>query len=366
MITRNMPYTDIKIKGVNYSYQDLLFFSELKINDETVPDWEKSIYRFILEWIDNNDSIGVNTSGSTGSPKLIWLKKTRMLASAMATNSFFQLDSSKKVLLCLSSDFIAGKMMIVRAFVGGFDLHYIEPSSTSLLSILDEYDFAAAVPFQLETAFKSENSQILNNIKRLIVGGAAVRSDLMAILDYVETEIWATYGMTETITHVALQALNGRGKKDYFKAIEGVEFEIDERDCLKIFAPNISPETIQTNDRVDLINAKEFRFLGRIDFVINSGGIKFSPENLEQKIASYLERNFVFSAVPDADFGEKLVLVIEGPRYIDEIIDEIKFAMKKELSRFEQPKEVLFIPVLPKNENGKLDRNKIKQLISKK
>jgi len=364
MISRNRLYTDLKLNGKSYSLQDLLIISELKISDIEVPEWEKAIFRFISEWIDENDSISVTTSGSTGKPKEIWLKKNRMLASAMATNTFFQLDITKKALLCLSAEYIAGKMMIVRAFVGGFDLHYIEPASNSLLGIQTQYDFTAVVPLQLEAVFKSYNSQVLNNIKKLIVGGAAVRSDLNLILDYVESEIWASYGMTETITHVALQALNGRKKMDFFRAIEGVEFQVDDHDCLKITAPAINPESIQTNDRVDLINAKEFRFLGRIDFVINSGGIKFSPEFIEQKIAHFIDRNFVFSSLPDEVFGEKLVLVIEGSKYLDELLEEIKLSMKKVLSRFEQPKEILFVPILPKTESGKIDRIKLKQIIN--
>jgi len=356
-------YTNLKLNGLFYSKLEMFALSYAKLEDSNIPEWEKLIYRFIIEWLNDKDLVMVNTSGSTGKPKSIQIEKDRMIASAKATNEFFNLNEDKKALLCLSAEFIAGKMMIVRAFVGGFDLQYSEPRSDALLRFNSDFDFVAVVPLQLEYALKSDNIQALSRIKKLIVGGAAMRQNIIQKLEQVETEVWLTYGMTETITHIALQGLNGKYKTSYFKALRGVEFQLDKRECLLINAPLVSSDSIQTNDRVELVNKHQFRFLGRVDFVINSGGIKFSPEILEQKMAMHIERDFAFSSKIDDVLGEKLVLVIEGDSFSEAKGKELNKILKNALSRFEHPKEILFIRELPKTVNGKLDRNRLKEII---
>lgn len=355
-------YTSLKLNGQIYSPQELRILCDSKCTDIEIPKWEKSIFHFINEWLDGADHLHIKTSGSTGKPKKIQIEKDRMIASAKATNTFFGLDKSKRALLCLSSDFIAGKMMLVRAFVGGFDLHYTEPKSDALLKMNGDFDFAAVVPLQLEAVLKSEQIQNLSRIKKMIVGGATVRQDLIQSLEQVETKVWATYGMTETITHIALQGLNGNYKTHYFQGLPNVSFQLDERSCLRIDAPTVSLDTIQTNDRVELLNTHQFRFLGRVDFVINSGGIKLSPEILEQKLELHLHVNFTFSSKKDDILGERLVLVVEAKK-TESLHKEIHSIAKKVLDRFEQPKEIVFIQELPKTRNGKLDRIQLKNLI---
>ncbi len=356
-------YSKLKLNGESYTRKELLALADSKLKESKINLWEEAIYHFMAEWLDENEHVVVQTSGSTGNPKLLSIEKTRMIASAKATNSFFNLNENKSALLCLSAEYIAGKMMLVRAFVGGFDLQYTEPKSDALLKIKSDIDFVAVVPLQLELALKSGDKQVLGQIKKMIVGGASLRHDLIAQLETLNTEIWQTYGMTETITHIALQKLNGRSKTDYFQALQDVEFSCDERSCLLINAPAVSLDPVQTNDRVELINQNQFRFLGRIDFVINSGGIKFSPEILEQKLASSIENDFSFSSKTDRVLGERLVLVIEGNAFSEEKFTELNTTLKKVLTRFEQPKEILFIRQLPKTENGKLDRIRLKEMI---
>lgn len=357
-------YTSLRLNGNLYSRSDLLSLAKVKLKDVNIPDWEKSIFHFITKWLDDKEYVLVKTSGSTGKPKKIQIEKSRMLASAQATNTFFGLDESKKALLCLPTEYIAGKMMLVRAFVGGFDLHAVEPKSDALLKINNDFDFTAVVPLQLEVVLKSGNTQLINQVKKMIVGGATVRQELVQKLEQVETEVWATYGMTETITHIALKGLNEKHKTDYFQGLPNVDFQLDERDCLRINAPNVSREAIQTNDSVELLNAHQFRFLGRVDFVINSGGIKLSPEILEQKLETYIESNFVFSSKVDKLLGEKLVLVIEGGTNSEDVFRELNDVMKTSLDRFERPKEILFIQEFPKTRNGKLDRIALKGIIA--
>ncbi len=356
-------YNTLRLNGERYSRLELLSLSKVKLNDLNIPDWEKSIFQFITEWLDDKDYVLVKTSGSTGKPKIIQVEKDRMIASAKATNTFFGLDKSKKALLCLPTEYIAGKMMIVRAFVGCFDLHYLEPKSDALLKINDDFDFTAVVPLQLESVLKSENAQLINRVKKMIVGGAVVRQDLIQRLEQVKTEVWATYGMTETVTHIALQGLNGKYKTDYFQGLPNINFKLDERGCLRINAPAVSRNAVQTNDSVELLNPYQFRFLGRVDFVINSGGIKLSPEILEQKLETYIESDFAFSSKADKVLGEKLVLVIEEKTYSREKLEKLDIILKTVFDRFEQPKEILFIQELPKTKNGKLGRLFLKEII---
>lgn len=353
----------MKLNGQLFDPLELYSLSDLKLNDSKIPDWEKTIYQFIIQWLDEKEMIEVKTSGSTGKPKIISLEKKRMAASALATNSFFNLDKNKKALLCLSAEYIAGKMMIVRAFVGGFDLHIVEPKSSALILNQSHFDFTAVVPLQLESILKSNTMDALNQIHQLIVGGAALRSDLKSSLKLIKTEVWATYGMTETITHIALQGLNGKHQTDYFQALPNIEFQVDERDCLRIMAPEVSIDVIQTNDKVELLNAQQFRYLGRVDFIINSGGIKLSPEILEEKLAKHLQANYAFSSKKDIVLGEKLVLLIEGEKS-DNLEKEVWTQIKKALPKFEQPKEIIFVKELPKTSNGKLDRLQLSEKIA--
>ena len=357
-------YSTLKLNGQFYSRQELLTLSEAKLDSSTIPDWEKAIYLFIIEWLDEKEEVVVKTSGSTGKPKNILLEKQRMVSSAKATNAFFNLDENSKALLCLSAEYIAGKMMIIRAFVGAFDLYYKEPTSDALLHLETDFDFTAVVPMQMGIALKKENITPLNRIKKMIIGGAALREDLKESLDSLETDVWATYGMTETITHIALQRLNGKHKTEYFQALPNVKFDVDEKDCLRISAPNINSAAIQTNDKVELLDDQRFRFLGRVDFVINSGGIKLSPEILEQKMALHIGDEFAFSSKLDAILGEKLVLVIEGRTYSKEKLNELDKILQSKLDRFEQPKEILFVQELPETSSGKLDRISMKKMLT--
>jgi O-succinylbenzoic acid--CoA ligase len=357
-------FTNLRLNGLFYNQVDLKTLAQQKISDPSVADWEKAIFQFITDWLAEVDFVEVNTSGSTGKPKRIRLEKNRMLASAKATNSFFCLDESKNALLCLSSDFIAGKMMIVRAFVGGFDLHYLEPKTEVLFNNNSNFDFVAVVPMQLEAVFKSNQREALKRFRTLIVGGAALNEAIVKQIAEVTTEIWMTYGMTETISHIALRAINGTQKSELFIALDGISIDVDQRDCLRINAPTLNSQTIQTNDRVEWINNKEFRFLGRIDFVINSGGIKLSPELLEQKTAPFLKFEFAYSSLPDAILGEKLILVMEQKAMNTFQSAELKNDLEENLEKFEQPKEIRFVAALPRTENGKIDRKALQLLIA--
>jgi O-succinylbenzoic acid--CoA ligase len=349
-------FFDIKISGKHYSYNDILDLANNKMQNSNLLAWELSLYKFILEWISDTTTVKVKTSGSTGKPKTINLEKEKMIESAMRTGSFLGLKRDDKALLCLPADFIAGKMMVVRAFVLGLNLFPVEPASNPLDAIDEKFDFAAMTPMQVSQILEDSNGKKkLGNIEKLIIGGGEVDRNLAIQIASLQNQTWNTYGMTETITHVALKKLNNRDITNYFKAIPGVHFEKDSRECLVINAPHLSSEPFVTNDIVDLISKTEFEFIGRHDFAINSGGIKLHPETIEAKLRLAINQRFAIVGVPDEKLGQKVVLAVEGKN------DE-KFCPDYNavgLSKYEFPKEIIFIDKIPLTENGKINRKQL-------
>ena len=245
-------------------------------------DQRKNIEQLIQK-IKNKDSfIAFKTSGSTGNPKPIELKKTALVASATKTINYFQLKEKNSAALCLSVEHIAGAMMLIRSMVGGLTLHVFPSSTKTIDHITLPIDFIAIVPMQLESCLSSNKG--LNNIRlcrNIIVGGAPIKASLNDQLIEKKINAFHSYGMTETITHIALKkiGLSGAG---FYKTLDGILLE-SKKGALSINYPEISDLSIQTNDRVELLDQTSFRWLGRLDHVINSGGIKISPELLEDK-----------------------------------------------------------------------------------
>lgn len=294
----------------------------------------------------SNAHFSIRTSGSTGKPKVITLKKEYMFASAEATIDFLDISRGARALLCLPADKIAGAMMLTRAIVGDWRLSVVEPRAEPLKGLANEYfDFAAMVPFQVKNSWQS-----LNQVEKLIVGGGAVDEDLVQQMRSLKTQCWHTFGMTETISHVAMRSLSPN-TESVFKALPGVEFETDQSQRLIIVAPHIGIERMLTNDLVHLINNKSFAWLGRMDNVVNSAGIKLFPESLEQKIN--LPFNFFLTGLPHADLGEQLVMLIESSTPLsDDMLEEALSA----LGRYEKPKKIYYLPKFHHTDNGKLQR----------
>lgn len=304
---------------------------------------------FIIDWLQDNPAISVQTSGSTGKPKTIVLQKHQMAASAKATVEFFNLNKGTKALHALPGRYIAGKMMFVRAVLFGWDLHIVPPSSSPLKGLKQTFDFAAMVPLQVRASIKD-----LYRIKTLIIGGAAIPADLENALLEFPTSCWATYGMTETITHIALRKL---GEKAY-RCLEGIQVHTDQRGCLCIDAPKLNKDVLVTNDLVELHSNVQFVLLGRIDNVINSGGIKIIPEQLEAKLAGKLTTRFFFASQPDKRLGEQLILIVEGEKIVMEA------AFFQDFKAFEKPKAVFFIKHFAETPTKKINRLKTMALIN--
>ncbi|RTY81047.1 O-succinylbenzoic acid--CoA ligase [Flavobacterium sp. LS1P28] len=345
-ITYQNVHNLFKMNGYHLNRNDLcrVAYSFIKEGEE----YEKAVGDFILDWFDNKSYLELNTSGTTGIPKVIRIEKQAMVNSAIATGDFFDLQPGNKALHCLPTKYIAGKMMFVRSFILGLDIDFVAPSSHPLLNNETKYDFVAMVPLQAQNSLT-----MLKNVKKMIVGGAKMNKTLEKGLCKLKTKVYETYGMTETITHIAAKEIGEMA----FSVLPNIKIAKDDRDCLVINAPKISSEAIVTNDIVELINENQFIFLGRIDNIINSGGIKLIPEQIEEKLATMIHSRFFVTAKQDLVLGEKLVLIIEGEQ---QIIAETVFDV---LDKYEKPKEVLFVAKFAETQNGKIKRKEITESI---
>lgn len=337
--TYHSVHNRFKLNGFHLDKDDLcrVAYSFIKEGEA----FERPVGIFILDWFDEKEYIEMTTSGTTGAPKKIKVNKQAMVNSALATGDFFDLAPGNKVLHCLPAQYVAGKMMFVRAFILGLDLDFVEPTSTPLERNDETYDFAAMVPLQAQHSLAQ-----LGQIKKLIIGGAKVSSALATELQQVSSAIFETYGMTETITHIAAKRVG----EEAFQVLPGITVAEDERHCLVVTAPNITDEAVVTNDVVKVLNEKEFIWLGRIDNVINSGGVKLFPEQIEEKLSHKIERRFFIASQENEELGEKLVLAVEGDPFV---IDDAAFG---ELGKYEKPKVVLFIPKFLETPTGKVLR----------
>jgi acyl-coenzyme A synthetase/AMP-(fatty) acid ligase len=222
--------------------------------------FEREFGEFLLDWIDDKDTIQLMTSGTTGEPKLITMQKQAMVNSA-------------------------------------------------------------------------------------ILGGAKLSDTLAHQLQYCNAAVYETYGMTETITHIAAKRIG----TDCFETLPNVSIAKDDRGCLIIQAPNIVSSTIVTNDLVEIISDNQFKWLGRFDNVINSGGIKYFPEQIEAKLALKINQRFFIAGLPDDNLGQRIALFIEGEKF------PLEASIFNELEKFERPKEIHFIPNFIET-NNKLKR----------
>lgn len=336
-------------------------FNNLNINQLSFKtEFEIKVKNFLEEWFSDSDTVKVQTSGSTGTPKVFDIEKSRMMNSAEMTCDFLELKEGNKALICLPVEYISGKMMMVRSMIRKLKLIVVDPSIKPVETLHQPVDFCAMTPLQVENSLDK-----LYLIKNLIIGGAAVSEDLKKKMKEAlknsdsETFIFETYGMSETLSHIGLKQILPE-PEEYFTVFENVEISLDERNCLKIFAPKLNPEILQTNDLVEIKNEKQFKFLGRIDNVINSGGAKIFPEQLEALVKKEISNEVVFLGIDDVSLSQKLIAVIEGEKSDDLIkkIKEIQFEKS-----FHKPKEIIFVEKIPRTPNGKISRKELLKLI---
>ena len=317
-----------------------------------------SLDDFLSEWQNDSPYVHVQTSGSTGAPKPMLVEKRRMLASARITCDFLHLQPGDTALLCMSLDYIAGKMMVVRSLERGLKLIEVEPTGHPLSTINYKLDFAAMVPLQVYNSLQvPEERERLMQIRHLIIGGGAIDDEMAAQLKSFPHAVWSTYGMTETLSHIALRRLSGPEASEWYTPLPSVKVSLSDEGCLVIDAPEVCAERLVTNDIADLSlgpgPSDRFRILGRKDNVICSGGIKIQAEELERQLHPHLRVPYLISKRPDAKFGEVVVLLTEGS------VDEARQVCERVLPKFHQPRAYMHVDQIPLTATGKPQRWKI-------
>ncbi|UFH46048.1 AMP-binding protein [Flavobacterium galactosidilyticum] len=345
-ITYNNVHNLFKLNGYHLKRNDLCRIAYSFIKEGDI--YEKAMGDFILDWFDSKSYVELKTSGTTGAPKIVRIEKQAMVNSAIATGNFFDLQPGNKVLHCLPCKYIAGKMMFVRGLILGLDMDLVEPSSNPVVKSDVKYDFVAMLPMQVQNSIGK-----LKNVKKLIIGGSKINNELVKELSTLKTQVFETYGMTETLTHIAAKNI----KEEVFSLLPNINIAQDERNCLVIDAPGIAAESVVTNDLIKLVGDRQFVLMGRIDNVINSGGIKLIPEQIEDKLTSKINARFFVAGMPDQVLGEKLVLVIEGEK------QNLDDAIFDDLDKYEKPKDVFFVSKFVETDNGKVKRKEILESI---
>lgn len=331
---------------------------QLWIEEKSERDFKAEVRTFRKEWESECPTLEVQTSGSTGAPKTITVEKSRMAASARRTCRFLRLNAGDSALLCMPLKYIAGKMMALRAFVNSMRLIPVAPSAHPFARLHEAPDFAAMTPMQVvETLQKEREKRLLKKVRCLIIGGSAVSEELQAALKDFPNEVWSTYGMTETLSHIALRRLNGKEASESYHPLPGIGISLSDEGCLVVDAPDICPHRLVTNDYATLLPDGSFRISGRRDNTICSGGIKFQAEKIEEKLSG-LPAQFAITSVPDPKFGEAITLLYENGANEN----DLRAFCEKRLSKYEIPKHFIKADQLPLTETGKIARAETKGL----
>lgn len=322
-----------------------------------------TLEEFTSDFLSSSPLIEVKTSGSTGTPKRMLVEKSRMRASARMTCDFLNLKEGDTALLCMPLDYIAGKMMVVRTLERGLKLIDIPPSGHPFVDISLQQNpptFAAIVPLQLyNTLLVEKEREALSKTKHVIVGGGAISEEVEKQIRTFPNAIWSTYGMTETLSHIAMRRLSGKDASEWYTPMPGVSLSQDPDGCLIINAPVLNPETLITNDIVVLRKDGTFRIIGRRDNVICSGGVKLQIEEIERELHPLLSSPFMITKKKDPKFGEIVVLLTEGDT------EQAKAELSEMNNKFSKPKLIIHIDKLPLTETGKPARARAMELASR-
>ncbi|MCP4310236.1 MAG: AMP-binding protein [Bacteroidetes bacterium] len=394
-MSHSLPY---HINGKSFTKEELLAHCHLMVHDCKNPDWYRKIFQFIELFLEPAEGpLLQRSSGTTGDPREFRMDRDSMEASARKTLSFFHLEPGERVLLCLPVDYIAGKMMVVRALVGGLNLVLTEPSSRPLEDISGDFSFVPMVPLQVLESLKA--GEKLSRCGTLLIGGGELPDSVRARLENLSTPaVFESFGMTETYTHFGLKKINGPDAHQSFKLLDGVLINTDKRGCLVVDMPGVTLGPVVTNDLVEINGLKEsddlvevndqkesddlvevndqketgrdetdpaaryFRWLGRFDNVINTGGIKVIPELLEQRISALLQTTCLVLPRPDEKLGQKMVLMVEWPEP-DAPVSDWKGLLSQHLAPHEIPKQFVPVPEIPRNASFKPDRRAASKLI---
>lgn len=325
-------------------------------------DFEGSTFNFIREWLTGIDEFRMSTSGSTGEPKVITVTRRQMVMSSLKTAERIGLAKNSSALVCIDTRYIGGKMMLARSLSLDLPIYAVDPTANPLVKIpIDKcVQFTAFVPYQIRQILESKHPHLLNNLNKVLIGGAALHDRDTERLQGYQCEFYETYGMTETVSHIALRLVNTERKQQYFEVLPGVEISSDVRGCLVITADHLA-EPVVTNDLVEITGSGKFLWLGRLDRVINSGGVKVYPEKIEKELERLFDEakfshRFFIAALPDEKFNNRVVLILEGVQNSSEVLVQTLKILKTRLAPYEFPKEVHTIAKFKMTTTQKIDQ----------
>ncbi len=337
--------------------------SETKSKEEEIHE---DVLIFLHEWFTPSPEIEIQTSGSTGKAKRLKASKEAMLSSAEMTCTFLGFGKETNALLCISPKYIGGMMMIVRAMLYNMHLSLAGVQSNPLLQVDEQIDFIALVPMQVQAILDEPSSKDkLKAISQVIIGGASLNDKLLKELKGFPNAIYSTYGMTETLSHIALRRLSGKGASILYQALPNIQLNLSEKGTLSILAPYIYEEWLHTNDIVKLNEDNSFEVIGRIDNVVNSGGVKLQIEVLEEEIRKIIPQPFALTSVPDERLGNALVLLLQDDTKgtnKQEAKRNLLNKLKKALPPYSAPKDIIYCTEIPLTENAKVDRGACRKL----
>jgi len=359
MPSPNLP-TSLLLNGREFSYESIQQTS----NPHTALNgYEAKVLELLRQWLTGAQEFGLRTSGSTGQPQLITLTRRQLAASAARTGDYFDLGPGDRALVCLNCDFIGGKMMLVRGLERNMHLTVVEPHADpfAFVPAEAEFDFAAFVPLQMRAVLAAGRASRLNKMRAILVGGAPVEPSLLAEIQKLKVPVYLTYGMTETASHMALRRLNGPEASPHFRVLPGLHLGQDERGCLTVRGDVTDDKLITTNDRIELIDKHTFDWLGRVDFVINSGGVKVQAEKVELVLDVALaelgqSRRAFVAGHPDERLGQAVTAYVEGEPLASPLEKRLLGLLTARLGKYELPKAVVYVPAFKATASGKLDR----------
>lgn len=366
-----MTFDSLTLNDEHLERKALHQHCSIKLESASTPLWERSIYQFILNWLNPEDSVLIKTSGSTGKPKILQARKAAMIASARLTQQAFNLKEDDKALLCLPADYIAGKMMIVRAFVCKLNLFTVEPSSAPLSEVPNHFfKLVSMVPLQLfhyqKTYSHEECLSYFNQIDTLLIGGASIPENTETFIHDLPCKSFHTYGMTETLTHIAFRKI--LPKITTYQTLPGVTVKINSDNCLVIKAPQLDINALETTDIAQILSDTEFTLIGRSSNTINTGGVKVQPEDIERKIeAQFKQHPILIFPSENEKLGQQVNLAIQT-QYDESVKQQVDAVLQnlETLSKYEYPKRVLFMEPFIYTKSGKLQRDKTIHELTKK
>ncbi len=350
------------------SMLEQLYINGVVINADTLSSWRvgktgiaAELADFLNEWFSPESTVTLHTSGSTGKPKLIHASKEAMRASAKRSCEVFDLKSNSKALLCLPLRYIAGKMMVVRALVSGAELVLQEPCSTPLEKLSEPVDFAPLVPMQAATTLQQQKGkEQLERARCILLGGGFINASLEEELQHVNSCIYASYGMTETFSHIALRHVNGPERSEWYTPLRGIHVSLTPEGTLSLSAPHLGISQLSTNDIAEPSPDGRFRICGRKDAVINSGGIKIQAEDVEQALTAATHLTLMAVPAPDEVLGQCVALLWEGPTSAEAHL----LGAISTLPAYHRPRIIQHVSSLPRTSTGKLSRSEAAALLS--